>query len=403
MKVPKVRWREIEIAKLKPHGQNVKIHPQSQIEKIKSLILKVGFKNPIVIDKEGTIWAGHGAIEAAKQLGLKRVPFVDISRLSEEEKRAYMIADNQANESDWNVQNVRALISDVPLQIIEEYGVNIKTIDNGYILPLAEQILEQKEFSEEPLAQVKTTRIKTGDLYQLGRHRLLCGDCRDPANVERLFEGKTADQLLTDPPYGVDYSEKNKFLNSIAFANRIEKPIENDSITNYREFFASFLRIIPFSDYNTVYIFLAGKHTLDLELACEDAGITWTTWLIWLKNNHVLGRMDYAPIHEPILYGWKNKHKFYGPFRTSVMSYDKPQSSDKHPTMKPVPLLSQLMQDGTEPNMVVYDPFLGSGSTLIAAEHSNRICYGIEIDPLYCQTIIDRWEKYAKQKAVKIA
>lgn len=397
--VPKYRWKTIEISKLKPHPQNVKIHPISQIEALMAHIKVAGFTDPVAIDEENVIWAGNASYFAAKALGLRRVPYVSLAGKSMEEKLAYMVRDNQVNESKWNLENLRLAVSENPKINYEEQHINITSLlpeiklDNA-VIPI--------DVPEVPIPKKAPKVCTTGDVFELGRHKIICGDCTNADLVNKLLADRKVDQLLTDPPYGVDYGEKNKFLNSIAFANRIETPIENDAIDNYRKFFGDFLKIIPFSEYNTIYVFLRGKHSLDLELACQDCGITWTTWLVWEKNNHVLGRMDYATIHEPILYGWKGQHKFHGPFRTSILKYNKPQSSPLHPTTKPIDILVQLLSDGSQTGAIIYDPFLGSGSTLLACEMTNRTCFGMEIDPAYCDILIKRWEDFAQQKAVKL-
>lgn len=294
--------------------------------------------------------------------------------------------ENRINESPWNKENLEIILDEIKFDF-KPYHMEFTDI-------VPEKIIEETD----PLPELpKEPKSKLGDIYCLGYHRVMCGDCTK--NLDELIMGDKIDLLLTDPPYGVDYAEKNKYLNSIAFANRIETPIKNDNITDYRKFYKSFLELIPFSDYNSLYVFLRGRHTNDLTLAIEDLGFYWSTWLVWLKNNHVLGRMDYNTKHELILYGWKGKHKFYGGFQTSVLEANKPNSSSLHPTMKPVELLTKLLLNSTKKDMIVYDPFLGSGSTLIACEQTNRICYGMEIDPAYVDVIVKRWENFTGKKA----
>jgi DNA modification methylase len=227
----------------------------------------------------------------------------------------------------------------------------------------------------------------------------MCGDSTDSRQVKQLLGDRRVDQLLTDPPYGVNYAAKNEMLNKFDKGNRVQTPIENDNITDYRAFFAAFLGCIPFADYNTVYVFMAGQELHSARLALDDAGIKWGDYLVWLKNNHVLGRKDYNAKHEFVVYGWKGKHKFYGDFSTTVLEYNKPQKNELHPTMKPVELIARLMADGSTAAALVYDPFLGSGTTLIAAEQLGRTCYGLEIDPHYVDVIIKRWEQLTGKEA----
>lgn len=210
------------------------------------------------------------------------------------------------------------------------------------------------------------------------------------------------DLLLTDPPYGVDYSSKNEFLNKLDKGNRVQKEIINDNIEDYRQFFGDFLENIPFSEYSSFYITISGLKLFELSQALEDKNYKISQHIVWVKNNHVLGRQDYVNKHEFIIYGWKNKHKFYGDFQTTVWEIDKPQKSELHPTMKPIELLVPPVRNSTKENMTVYDPFLGSGSTLISCEQTNRVCYGMEIDPGYIDVIIQRWENFTGQKAKKV-
>ena len=217
-----------------------------------------------------------------------------------------------------------------------------------------------------------------------------------------MLEGKTVDLLLTDPPYGVDYSGKNQFLNAIDKGNRIQKDIINDNIEDYREFFGNFLEPIPFSEYNSFYITISGLKLFELTQALLDKNYKISQHIIWVKNNHVLGRQDYANKHEFLIYGWKQKHKFYGPFQTTIWEIAKPQKNELHPTMKPLELMQTPILNSTKKDMLVYDPFLGSGSTLIACEQTGRICYGMELDPGYIDVIIQRWENYTGKKALLI-
>jgi site-specific DNA-methyltransferase (adenine-specific) len=258
-----------------------------------------------------------------------------------------------------------------------------------------------KQEDEFDLDQQVPPIAKLGDIWKLGSHRLMCGDCTKKEDVDKLLNGVKVDLLLTDPPYGVDYSAKNEFLNEMDKGNRIQKDIENDALSKlgYRDFFTSFLKLIPFADYNIFYIFMLGFALHYLRLALDDCQLIWGDYLLWVKNNHVLGRKDYNAKHEFIVYGWKRHHKFYGGFNTTVLQYDKPLMSELHPVMKPIELLAKLIDDGSQKDMVVYDPFLGSGSTMIACEQKNRFCYGMEIDPHYCDVIIARWEKYTGKKA----
>jgi site-specific DNA-methyltransferase (adenine-specific) len=253
------------------------------------------------------------------------------------------------------------------------------------------------------------TVCKKGDIWKLGNHRLMCGDSTDAGDVALLMNGEKATLFLTDPPYGVSYGDKNRFLNTLAKGNSIQKPIENDHHSE-DEMFEIWKK--AFSNANEVtegcmsyYVFGAqGGELLLLLLALKESNLAPRHGLVWVKNNHVLGRSDYNYKHEPITYGWKTDgtHHFYGGFKTSVFEYDKPQKSDLHPTMKPVPLISELIINSSRDGEIVLDLFGGSGTTLIAAEQLNRKCYMMELDPHYCDVIIARWEKLTNQKAERI-
>ena len=211
--------------------------------------------------------------------------------------------------------------------------------------------------------------------------------------------------VLTDPPYGIDYSNKNAFLNRIDKGNRVQKAIINDSIEDYEEFFYKIFDNIKdhLSENNICYIFMLGKELHHLRIAFDKAGFHWNDYLIWVKNNHVLGRNDYNCKAEYIMYGWFKKHKFYGDFNVNVLEFKKLQKGDLHPTMKPIDLLAKLIKDGSRGGDIVLDLFGGSGSTLIACEQTERRCLMMELDPKYCDVIIKRWETLTGKKAVKIS
>jgi len=270
------------------------------------------------------------------------------------------------------------------------------------------KINDSKEETDEIPEVPEIPKSKVGDVYQLGRHKIICADCTIPANITKLLGDTKINQLLTDPPYGIGYSAKNAILNEKfpREKKRNETKIKNDDYMreDYSSFTNNFLEKIPFADYNTIYIWAIDKQFKNIFDAFEKCKINFTHQIIWLKNNHVMTRskQDHSPKHEACLYGWKGKHKFYGGFKTTIYEYDKPVSNDLHLVMKPVPLMAELVTEGSQKDDVVYDPFLGSGSTLIACEQTGRTCYGMEIDPGYIDVIIERFENFTEQKAEKI-
>jgi len=257
-------------------------------------------------------------------------------------------------------------------------------------------------------------KSKIGDIYQLGKHRIMCGDSTKKEDVEKLMDGKKANMVFTDPPYGVDYGKKNRFLNSFQKAGRNLKDIANDMLGK-DELFDMLIKAFTLAneygqEHCSYYVTAPQGGELGLMMMMMMmmmmSGLPVKHVLIWNKNrqNFSLGRLDYEYKHEPILFTWKKKHKFYGlgQFRSSVWDIDKELKCDKHPTMKPIALIENALLNSSQRNDLILDLFLGSGSTLIACEKTNRICYGMEIDPHYCDVIIKRYEDYTGQKAVKL-
>tara|TARA_R100001440_G_scaffold33925_2_gene52845 strand:- start:458 stop:1681 length:1224 start_codon:yes stop_codon:yes gene_type:complete len=390
------------ISKLTPYARNSRTHSDEQVSQIAASIKEFGWTNPILIDEQDGIIAGHGRLMAAQRLNESDVPTIRLVGLTEAQKKAYVIADNKlALNAGWDEEMLAIELEDL---IGENYNTDLlgfsdKEINN--ILSTSGTDYEGLT-DEDEVPDVDKTDIKEGDMFALGQHRIICGDSTNKDVLNKLLGKETIDLLLTDPPYGVNYSQKNEFLNKWDEGKRLQRDIVNDEIEDLESFCTSFLNIIPFSQYNICYVFMGGQKLHHLRNAFDLSKLKFSQYLIWNKNNHVLGRNDYFPKHEFICYGWKNKHKFYGTSSTTVLDFDKPLKSDLHPTMKPVALLEKLINDGSLPNQNVYEPFLGSGSTLIAAEKTNRKCLGIELEPHYMQVIIDRWQDYTGEKAEKI-
>jgi DNA modification methylase len=392
--------RKIPIEKLNPAAYNPRKDLQPgdpEYEKLKRSIQEFGYVEPIIWNKRtGNIVGGHQRYKVLLDMGAEEIDCVVVD-LDETKEKALNIALNKI-QGDWDYLKLEDLLQELDTG---EFDIELTGFDMVEIEDLMTQFHEPEEIIEDEVPEPPEEPItKPGDLWILGRHRLLCGDATKKEDVERLMDGKKADSMITDPPYGVDYSGKNEFLNKFDKGNCIQKPIDNDAITDYRKFFSDFMGLAPLAEYNTVYIFMSSKELHSLRLALDDCGYSWGDYLVWVKNNHVLGRKDYNAKHEFIVYGWKGKHKFYGGFSTTVLEFDRPLRSDLHPTMKPIPLLAKLINDGSPAKGKVYDPFGGSGSTLIACEQLNRICYMMELDPIYCDVIIKRWENLTGQKAV---
>lgn len=422
MEIRRIPIKDINPA---PYNPRKDLKPgDKEYEKLKRSLQEFDLVEPLVWnERTGNLVGGHQRLKILIERGDKTVD-VSVVNLDDDKEKALNIALNKIS-GDWDDEKLAEVLSELDEETRELTGFD----ENEFNKLIDELEKENAAFEDEPDDNPPEPIVNSGDLWQLGQHRLLCGDCTKATDVAKLFNGAKADSLITDPPYGVNYGEKNVFLTKYDKTNRIETPIINDSIKDYRKFFAGFLKLVPFADYNTFYIFMSGQHLHDLRLAVDDAGLTWGDYLIWVKNQSVFGRKDYhakhefvaygwkqmvevegwqgrhrkyKPAHEFVVYGWKNHHKFYGDYPNTLLEFDRPQVNDLHPTQKPVPLIGRLITDGTKKGAIVYDPFAGSGTTLIAAEELGRACYAIEIDRHYCDVIIQRWETLTGKKAVKI-
>lgn len=376
---------------------------QRQMNSLAKIMEKYGYLVPIILNKDHTIIDGEHRVRIYQNMGRTHIQayIIDVDTIDLKILRQLMNKLRGEHDKQKDALEFKSIFEAERLDEFSQLLAKDRA-DFERILETKFDIQFHKEETDIPEIPANTN-IQLGDIYQLGNHRIICGDCTDLQNYQRLMGEKMVDSLISDPPYGVDYANKNAFLNTFGKANHIETPINNDSIHDYRQFFSKFLSIIRFSEYNTVFITMSGKELVNLYLAMIDQKITWGDFLVWVKNNHVLGRKDYNAKHEFIIYGWKGKHKFYAnSHRTTVLEFKKPHTNNLHPTMKPLELLRQLIQDGTEKEMIVYDPFLGSGSTLIACEQTNRVCYGMELDPHYVDVIIQRWENYTGKKSKKL-
>ena len=382
------------ISDIKPYQKNPR--HKYDINKVAQSIKEFGFQQPIVVDRAGVIIVGHGRYEAAKSLNLKTIP-VTIADLPPEKAKAYRIADNKTNEySDWDMG---LLIQEFTDLLDNNYDLELTGFDpdelEKIIVGEKEGLTDEDavpETPEEPKAQL-------GDIYKLGKHKIICGDSTELSFYEKLLENHKIDLLITDPPYNVDYEGKTK-----------EKlKIENDKKND--EEFQKFLDDFTFNTFEfmkggaSYYIFHADVNGLNFRQSLKNNNIQLRQNLIWVKNSMVMGRQDYQWKHEPILYGWKNgeSHSWYSDRKqTTLINYDRPTKSKLHPTMKPVGLIEYLIKNSSKSEDIVFDSFLGSGSTLLACEKTNRICHGIEFDPKYVDVIVKRWEQYTGQKAKKI-
>lgn len=371
---------------LKPYEKNPRKN-DGAVEYVANSIEEFGFKVHIVVDKNNVIVAGHTRYKAAKKLGLKEVPVIVANDLSDEQIKAFRLADNKVSEkAEWDFDLLNTELDDIIDFDMELFGFEDALQDD------AEEAVED-EFEVELPAEPKS---KLGDIYQLGDNRLMCGDSTVMEDVEKLMGGAQADMLLTDPPYNVNYEGKTK--DKLKIKN---DKMEND---NFRQFL-----IDAFSNADMVmkpgavfYIWHADSEGYNFRGACFDVGWKVRQCLIWNKNSMVMGRQDYQWKHEPCLYGWKDGagHLWASDRKqTTVINFDKPTRNDMHPTMKPIPLFDYQIKNNTKGGDVVLDLFGGSGTTIMACEQNGRRGYAMEYDPKYVDVIVDRWEKFTGNKA----
>ena len=369
-----------------PYVNNPKQHPAEQVDKIASSIKNYGFTVPIVLDGQNEIIMGHGRLQAAKKLGMEEVPCIVRDDLTEAQVKALRIADNKVAESEWDVEILLAEIEGID----DFTGFTLEEIGAMELDLRGENEVVDDEVPELP----EEPKSKLGDLYILGRHRLLCGDSTKAEDVERLMDGNVGNLIVTDPPYNVDYEGSNSLK------------IQNDNMEDslfYDFLYSAYKNMLTTVDAGSgIYVFHADLQGHNFRKAMIDSGWKFAQCCVWVKNSLVMGRSDYHWKHEPILYGWKpgDAHRWYGDrSQSTVWDFNKPNKNDKHPTMKPVELCAYPIKNSTQANAIVVDLFGGSGSTLMASEQLNRICYMMELDPKYCDVIVERWENFTGQKA----
>ena len=426
----------MNISEIKPYKKNAKRHPEKQIKQVAASIKEFGFNQPIVVDKNKVIIVGHGRYEAAKMIGLEDVPVIEVD-LTEEQARAYRLADNKLNESEWDMDLVIEELKEMSAQMIDLSGFS------------KDLILEDDPKDDYVPEVAPTVKIKTGDMFRLGRHILLCGHAPKKEDYVKLVRGGgLADMVFTDPPYNVDYTggmnEKDKNTRTGILNDKMDKD-------SFFQFLSAVCQNLNEFSHGPHYICMSSSELDTLKRAYEESGGHWQSFIIWVKNTFTLSRADYQHTYEPILYGWpaniKNHYfidernipnvwedlqevktnfdgehttiKFQGfevkikgkveegqvkrkRQKTDIWRYDKPVKSSEHPTMKPVAMVVEAIKNSSTDGQIVLDPFLGSGTTLVACEKTNRICYGLELDPKYVDVIIRRWEQYTGEQAEKL-
>ena len=382
-----MQWKTLSVDALRPAAYNPrkKLKPgDKEYEKIKNSIQEFGYVEPIIVNYDMTVNGGHQRLTVLKDLGYTEVQCVEVHIEDENKVKALNVALNKITGS-WNEQ----LLADL---IVDLQSANFNTDFTGFEAPEIEQLFskvhnkEIKEDSFDVEAELKKPTIaKLGDVWMLGRHRVICGDSTLPETYTILMDGKRANLILTDPPYNVDVEES---------AGKIKN--DNMSADDFYKFlFAMFVNVEQNMEGDaSIYVFHADTQGLYFRKAFMDAGFHLSGCCIWKKHKLVLGHSPYQWQHEPCLYGWKKggRHQWYSDRKqTTIWEYDRPHTSKDHPTMKPVALMAYPIQNSCMSNCIVLDPFLGSGSTLIACEETNRICYGIELDEKFVDVIVRRY------------
>ena len=392
--------RMVAVASLIPYARNARTHSDDQVAQIAASIAEFGFTNPILTDGERGVIAGHGRLAAARKLELTEVPVIELTHLSAIQKKAYILADNRiAANAGWDDE-----LLGVELTELKEAGFDLELM--GFGDEELERLLngegdktgltEDDAVPDLPVDPVS----KTGDVWLLGQHRLLCGDSTVLTDVERVMNGQLADMAFTDPPYNVDYGNnaKDKMRGK-------DRRIMNDALGDgfYQFLYDACVNLLIVTK-GACYVCMSSSELHTLQRAWLEAGGKWSTFVIWAKNTFTLGRADYQRQYEPILYGWKEgtKHFWCGDRdQSDIWNYNKPRVNDLHPTMKPVELVERAIKNSSKTRDIVLDLFGGSGTTLIACEKTNRQARLVELDPKYVDVIVKRWEDYTGLKATR--
>ena len=379
----------VPISKLVPYANNARTHSPEQINKLRGSLREFGFVSPVIIDKDYGILAGHGRVMAARAENIEQVPCVFVDHLTEAQKKAYILADNRfALDAGWDEEMLR-----VEMEALQgmDFDISLTGFDESEIadlLSLDDGEAQEDDFDVDAALQAEPF-VKAGDLWLLGKHRLLCADSTRPEDVKLLMDSKKANVCITDPPYSCNYTGSTGMK------------IMNDNLKG-EEFYQFLLSAFKnayenLADGAAIYIFHSDAEKVNFYNAVVADGFHYSTTCIWVKQSLVLGRFDYQMRHEPVIYAFKDtvKHKFYGDRKqTTVWEFDRPSKSKLHPTTKPLPLIAYPMKNSSLVNSIVLDLFGGSGSTLMAAEQMDRTAYLMELDPAYASAIVRRFVAY---------
>ncbi len=389
-----VQRTEIEwmpIGSVKPYDKNPRRNDDA-VDAVANSIREFGFKSPIIVDKDLVIIAGHTRLKAAKSLGLKEIPVVIASDLSDEQARALRLADNKTGElAEWNLdllqEELDALEDDFDMELFgfSDDDLEVEDVD---LIDLVEA--EIPEVPEEP-------NTKQGQMFRLGKHVLLCGDSTQASDMSRLMGGTKAQLLFTDPPWNVDYT------GGTADALKIKNDNLGDEFPQFLKDVFSRVHENLVGGGGGAYVVMAGEQWGALMPILASEGFHWSSTIIWAKDSLVLTRKDYHSQYEPIWYGWEASapriHPLEDRTQSDVWQIPRPKKSEEHPTMKPIELVARAVLNSSKKGEIVLDPFGGSGSTLMACEQTGRVCRTMELDPRYCDVIIERWETFTGMRA----
>jgi len=387
-----VKFEQVEIDKLVPYARNARTHSKEQINQLRASLREFGFVSPAVIDGDYNILVGHGRIEAARAEGYKTVPCVFAENLSEAQKKAYILADNRlALNAGWDEDMLSCELTDLQAMAFDTSMLGFDPKELTDLLGRDGEGNAKDDDYDLTAALEKASFVEPGDLWMVGKHRLLCGDATNKDDVNRLMGDKRANLIVTDPPYGVSFKSADGLT------------IQNDSIKGekfYEFLLAAFQNMADHMEPGgAAYVFHADTEGLNFRNAFITAGFHLAGVCIWVKNSLVLGRSDYQWQHEPILYGFmqNGKHPWYSDRKqTTIWNYNKPKRNLDHPTSKPLDLLGYPIQNSSQENAIVLDTFGGSGSTMMACEQLNRVCYMAELDPKYASVILRRYVELSK-------
>jgi len=394
-----IQIERIGVEALIPYARNSRTHSDAQVAQIAASIREFGFTNPVLVDEANGIIAGHGRVLAARKLKMPDVPAIRLSHLTEAQKRAYVIADNKlALNAGWDIELLRLEINDLRgLEFdVALTGFSTEELDALMAAPGTEGLTDPDAIPEAPEQPIAVP----GDVWLLGRHRLVCGDCTDPLAVEKALSGVKPHLMVTDPPYGVEYDAnwRNEVdrKNGKPYGARAVGKVKNDDKADWREAWALFPG-------DVAYVWHAGNmaHVVAESLMACDLGIR--AQIIWAKSQFVIGRGDYYPQHEPCWYAVRKGRKGHydgGRKQSTLWQIDKPRKSETgHSTQKPVECMKRPIENNSSPGQAVYEPFSGSGTTIIAAEMTGRACHAIELNAAYVDVAVKRWQEFTGQAA----